>query len=215
MIISILNEKGGVGKTTLATNLARAFTLRDKKVLLVDSDPQGSARDWHVNGNREMLEVIGLDRPTLDKDVTKFKNRYDMIFIDGAPQITEMVVKALLCSDMILIPVQPSPYDIWASKSLVDLVKQRQDITGGYPKAAFVISRQIGNTCIGKEVRDVLEEYDLPVFNYGTGERITYAETAAEGRTVFEGKDPNARNEIGNIADELGMFIGIYDNTEL
>jgi chromosome partitioning protein len=215
MIISILNEKGGVGKTTLATNLARAFHLRDKKVLLVDSDPQGSARDWHVNGNGEMLEVIGLDRPTLDKDVIKFRSRYDMVFIDGAPQVTEMVVKAILCSDVILIPVQPSPYDIWASKSLVDLVKQRQEIMNGNPKAAFVISRQIGNTCIGKEVRTVLEEYDLPVFIYGTGQRIVYAETAAEGQTVYEGSDPTARHEISCIADELGAFIGMYDGTEL
>lgn len=207
MIISILNEKGGVGKTTLATNLARAFHLRDKKVLLVDSDPQGSARDWHVNGNGEMLEVIGLDRPTLDKDVIKFRSRYDMVFIDGAPQITEMVVKALLCSDIVLIPVQPSPYDIWASKSLVDLVKQRQEITNGNPRAAFIISRQIGNTCIGKEVRDVLEEYKLPIFEYGTGQRVVYAETAAEGRTVFEGKDPHARKEMGHIVDELQDFI--------
>ena len=215
MIISVLNEKGGVGKTTLATNLARAFHLRDKKVLLVDSDPQGSARDWHVNGNGEMLEVVGLDRPTLDKDIVKFKNRYDMIFVDGAPQVTEMVVKAILCSDAILIPVQPSPYDIWASKSLVDLVKQRQEIANGKPKAAFVISRQIGNTCIGKEVRTVLEEYGLPIFVYGTGQRVVYAETAANGLTVYEGSDPIARNEMNYIADELGAFLGLYNDVEL
>ena len=84
MIISILNEKGGVGKTTLAINLARAFKLYGFKTLLVDSDRQGSSRDWHENGDGEMLEVIGLDRPTLDKDIQKFKKSYDVIFIDGA-----------------------------------------------------------------------------------------------------------------------------------
>ncbi|MGI0060087.1 MAG: ParA family partition ATPase [Nitrosotalea sp.] len=214
MIISILNEKGGVGKTTLTTNLARAFHLRNQKVLLVDSDPQGSARDWHVNGNGEMLEVVGLDRPTLDKDIIKFKSRYDMIFIDGAPQITEMVVKAILCSDIVLIPVQPSPYDIWASKSLVDLIKQRQQITGGLPKAAFVISRQIVKTRMGNEVRAVLEDYDLPVFSYGTCQRIVYAETAAKGNTVLEGDDDSAEKELMLIADEFEYFSGMkkFDN---
>lgn len=124
MIISILNEKGGVGKTTLATNLAEAIKNRGKSVILVDSDPQGSARDWHVKGDGEVLEVIGLDRPTLDKDIMRFTRQYDFVFIDGAPQLTTLAIKAILCSQVILIPVQPSPYDVWASKNLVTLLNK-------------------------------------------------------------------------------------------
>jgi len=207
MIISILNEKGGVGKTTLTTNLARAFKEQNKSVLLVDSDPQGSARDWHVNGDGDVLEVIGLDRPTLDKDIARFSKQYQFIFIDGAPQLTNMAVKAILCSDIILIPVQPSPYDIWASKNLVDLIKQRQDATDGRPIAAFVISRQIVGTNLGREVRGVLNEYDLPVFQSGTYQRVSYAETAAKGHTVLHSKDGLASMEIKAIANELQGFI--------
>ena len=209
MIISILNQKGGSGKTTLAVNLARYFTLRKEKTLLIDSDPQGSARDWHTNSDGELLEVIGLDRPTIDKDINKFKMLYKWIIVDGAPQLSNMAVKTVMCSDVVLIPVQPSPYDIWASNDIVELVKARMDITDGKLKAAFVVSRQISNTCIGKEVRTILEQYHLPIFQTGTFQRVAYAATA-NGSTVFDGdlldNSPSAI-EIIKIADELEKFI--------
>ena len=112
-IIAVLNQKGGAGKTTLSTNLARALQLGGDKVLLVDSDPQGSARDWNAAGNGELLPVIGLDRPTLAKDIQAIRDNQDWIIIDGAPQIAELAVAAIKCADLILIPVQPSPYDVW------------------------------------------------------------------------------------------------------
>ena len=113
-IIAILNQKGGVGKTTLATNISTKLYLDNYKVLLIDSDPQGSARDWHAAGKSEM-PVIGIDRPTLDKDIKKIANNFDWIIIDGAPQLTDMAISAIKCADLVVMPVQPSPYDIWAS----------------------------------------------------------------------------------------------------
>lgn len=207
MIIGILNQKGGAGKTTISVNLARALQKEGQKVLLVDSDPQGSARDWHAAGNGELITVVGLDRPTLDKDIKAMANGYDWILIDGAPQLAEMAVSAIKCSDIILIPVQPSPYDIWATEDLVDVIKARQQVTDGCPKAAFVISRQITNTNLGKEIRDVLMGYELPVFKNGTFQRIIYAKTAANGSTVLD-TEPNgeAANEIKELIKELKEF---------
>jgi chromosome partitioning protein len=202
MIISILNLKGGVGKTTLVTNIAVAVRSRGHSVLVVDSDPQGSARDWHSENGGTQLDVIGLDRPTLDKDVFKFAKRYDYVFIDGAPHESTMAVKTLLCSDFVIIPVQPSPYDIWASKDLVDLIKQRQDITGGYPHAAFLISRAIVNTVLGREVKDALNAYDLPILKNATSQRVAYASTAAEGGTVLD-VNGEAQKEIILLTDEI------------
>ncbi len=138
-IISVLNQKGGAGKTTISTNLARALHVDGHKVLLVDSDPQGSARDWSKASEGSVLTVIGMDRPTLDKDIQSIKSGFDFVVIDGAPQIAEMSTAAIKCSDLVLVPVTPSPYDIWACNDLVEIIKARQSVTDGLPKAAFVI----------------------------------------------------------------------------
>lgn len=210
-IIAILNQKGGAGKTTIATNLARALQLgkKDNNVLLVDSDPQGSARDWNSASDGALLSVIGMDRPTLDKDINIVRNNHDWIIIDGAPQIAELVISAIKCADVVLIPVQPSPYDIWACSDLVEIIKARQEITDGkQPKAAFIVSRMIKNTQLGGEIADVLSEYELPVFKSYTGQRTIYAKSAATGSTVLDATPSGiAAREIRKIVKELKGFI--------
>lgn len=207
-VIAILNQKGGSGKTTLATSLARFLHLNGSRVLLIDSDPQGSARDWHAASNGTLVSVIGLDRPTLDKDIASIQHNFDWIVIDGAPQLANMSIAAIKCSDTVLIPVQPSPYDIWASEDLVEIIKERQSITDGKPRAAFIISRQISKTLLGKEVREALNGYAIPVFKHGTFQRVAYAKTAALGKTVLE-DDANteAHKEMMLIGEEVLRFV--------
>lgn len=208
MIVAILNQKGGAGKTTLSTNLAHAFKLEGKKVLLIDSDPQGSARDWNAAGKGNYVPVIGLDRPTLDKDIKSINKDFEWIFIDGAPQLVDMSISAIKCADIILIPVQPSPYDIWASEDLVDIISERQKITNGNPKAAFIISRQIKNTKLSKEIRSALSDYHFPIFVHGTFQRVIYPQTSALGTSVIESSPHgDAALEILSIAKELKEFV--------
>jgi chromosome partitioning protein len=206
-VVAVLNQKGGSGKTTLATHLARALTLAGAKVLLIDSDPQGSARDWHAAAQGELVTVVGLDRPTLEKDVPAVSNGYDWIFIDGAPSRNTLLVSALKAADAVLIPVQPSPYDVWATAELVDLIKQRQDLTGR-PKAAFVISRQIQSTRLAGEIREALEVYRIHIFTHSTTQRVIYAHSAATGSTALdiEPESPAAQ-EIRAIVQELTEFM--------
>ncbi len=207
-IIAVLNQKGGVGKTTIATNLAHALQLEGHKVILVDSDPQGSARDWNAASDGALIKVIGLDRATLAKDILAVVDNHDFIIIDGAPQIADLAIAAIKCADMILIPVQPSPYDIWACEDLVEIIKARQEITDGKPKAAFIISRVIKNTQLGNEIREALEGYDLPVFKNFTTQRVIYAKSAATGSTVLSSEmKEEASNEIRAIANELKDFL--------
>jgi chromosome partitioning protein len=199
-IVAILNQKGGVGKTTLATNIATKLYLNKAKVLLIDSDPQGSARDWHAAGSSEIPVV---DRPTLDKDIQKISDNFDWIIIDGAPQLTDMAISAIKCADLIVIPVQPSPYDIWASEDLVDIIKHRQQLTDGNPKSYFCISRKITTTSLSREIVEALEGYSLPVMKSYTSQRIVYAKSAAEGKTVFDTTNNEAIQEITNIVTEI------------
>lgn len=205
-IIAILNQKGGVGKTTLATNIATKLHLNKSRVLLIDSDPQGSARDWHAAGNSE-LAVVGMDRPTLDKDIKKIANDFDWVIIDGAPQLTDMAVSAIKCADLIIIPVQPSPYDIWASEALVDLIKHRQQLTDGNPKSYFCISRRIVVTSLSNEIIEALHGYSLPVMKSYTSQRIIYAKSAADGQTVFDTTNNDAIQEITNIVNEIKEIV--------
>ena len=173
-VVAVLNQKGGSGKTTIATNLAHALMLKGERVLLVDSDPQGSARDWHEANDASLYPVVGLDRETLPKDLAAIGDGYSWIVIDGAPQIAKLAAAAVKTADVVLIPVQPSPYDIWATADLVDIIQARQEVTDGKPKAAFLISRAIQNTKLSGEVHEALKDYGLPIFINGTVQRVAY-----------------------------------------
>ena len=209
-VISVLNPKGGSGKTTLTTNLAQALHLRGNKVLIVDSDPQGSARDWHAASEANPLPLVSLDRANNIKTLSSMTASYDHIVLDGAAKLEDIIAAAIKASDFILIPVQPSPYDIWAASDLVDFIKARQEVTDGNPKAAFVITRHIEGTRLGDDVRKALDEYELPVFRTAITQRQVYPQTASEGRTVLDGDNAKARDEIGALADEL---IAMMPNT--
>jgi chromosome partitioning protein len=202
-VIAILNQKGGSGKTTIATNLAHALKRDSYTVLLVDSDPQGSARDWNEASGGNIIPVVGLDRETLAKDLQAISQGYDWIVIDGAPQIAKLSAAAVKAADLVLIPVQPSPYDIWACADLVDIIAARREVTNGKPQAAFVISRAIKNTKLSGEINSALADYGLPVLKAGTTQRVVYPTTAAEGLTVFSDPGSDAAREINTLKKEV------------
>lgn len=207
-VISILNQKGGSGKTTIATHLARAFQLEGHNVVLVDTDPQGSARDWASVIEDQPLPVVGIDRPTLERDL-KVLGKQDYIIIDGAPRANELAISAIKVSDAVLIPVQPSPYDLWATSELVDLVKARIDITDGKLKAAFIVSRAIKGTKLSREVGDALNDYGLWVMETHIVQRVDYPTTAAKGLTVLDtSKTSTASQEIIDLMMNVKSFIG-------
>ena len=202
-VIAVLNQKGGSGKTTIATHLARALQLAGDGVLLVDSDPQGSARDWAAVREDQPVTVVGIDRPTIERDLKQI-TRKDFVVIDGAPQAADLAVSAIKAADFVLIPVQPSPYDIWAAADLVELVKQRIEVTDGRLQAAFVVSRAIKGTKIGAEVAETLADYGLPVLESRITQRVSYPGTAAAGTTVLDTEPAgDAAAEVRALSVEL------------
>ena len=201
-VIAVLNQKGGSGKTTIATHLARALQLQGSSVLLVDSDPQGSARDWAAAAEECPFPVVGIDRPTIDRDIKAITDR-DFIIIDGAPQIANLAASAIKAADIVLIPVQPSGLDVWATADMVDIIKQRIEITEGNLKAAFVINRVIKNTKIGNEILTVIADYGLPVLETVIHQRVAYASTISEGQTIFQGSHLDAIKEMNDVINEV------------
>ncbi len=208
--IALLSQKGGAGKTTIATCIARQLQLEGEDVILVDSDPQGSARDWRAATDQDTVLVVGMDRPTLDKDIKMLSNDgKKWIIVDGAPRSEQMTISSIKAADLIVIPVQPSPYDIWAAEDLVSIVKSRQEITNGKPKAAFLISRAIKRTELGKEVVSALEDFGMPVMKAKTTQLVTYPKSASMGLTPMDiESDGNAAREIRAIVRELRVILG-------
>jgi chromosome partitioning protein len=202
-VVGVLNEKGGCGKTTIATNLARGLQLEGLDVLIVDSDVQGSARDWGAaQGEVDAPAVVGMDRPVLHKDIPKIAEENDVVVIDGAARAEKMQTSAIKASDLVLIPVQPSAYDIWSSETLVELVQARREVAGK-PDAAFVVSRQIVGTNLAGEAQEALESFDLPVLEGRTGQRVIYAEAASRGLSVLD-VDPSSKaaGEVRQIVED-------------
>lgn len=207
MIISILNQKGGVGKTTLSIHIASTLALAGFSVLLIDADQQRSALDWAAMREQEPLfPVVGISTTALHKDIKLMKDKYDYIIIDGPPRVYDVAKSVIVASDLVVIPIQPSPYDVWAAKEIIDLVDDVKTTLHGMKRirSAFAVNRKIPNSVIGRDVVEALEQYKTKVFDTHICQRLTYAETAALGTTAIEA-DPEsvAGKEIKKLVEEI------------
>nr|WP_228736605.1 ParA family partition ATPase [Xanthomonas euvesicatoria] len=202
-----MNQKGGVGKTTLAVNLAASLTRDGSRVLLIDADPQGSALDWAAARDGEPLfSVVGFPRPTVHKDIAQLGQGYEHIVIDGPPRVTDLARSAIMAADVVLIPVQPSPYDIWAADEVVKLIEEARVYKGAL-KAAFVVNRKIVNTAIGRDVGEALAAYPVPALAASVTQRVVFAEAVARGQAVHEiDAEGPAAAEIEAVRKELMEF---------
>ena len=211
-VISILNPKGGAGKTTLVTNVATALHRRGSGVLIIDTDPQATARDWRdaANGTAEKLPgVIGGSASMLGDELGPLTASYDYVLIDGSAKTEGVTGAAVRAADVVLIPVRPSPADLWAVADLVEIIQARRQVADR-PKAAFVISAAPVGANVSDQVAEALEAYELPIFESRTGQRVAYAETLM-GSTVLERPGSKAAAEIEAVTDELIAFLEDYE----
>ena len=207
MIISFLNQKGGVGKTTLSINVAARLTSQGRKILLVDADKQGSATTWASLRDETPFQVISMARENLAKDVIRLAADFDATVIDGPPHAEGIARACIIASDFVALPIEPSGLSTWASDLTVKQVQEAQDFKETL-KCGFVVSRKIGNTIIGREIRSMAAVAGIQLLDAEVEQRVAYAESLTMGKTIFEWSPTGAAaKEIVTLTDEITRYV--------
>lgn len=209
MIIAVTNLKGGVGKTTIATNLAVCLSHRGNQVCIVDTDlGQQSSMEWSGNREEEKLAVpvYGVTIKQLTKEVADLQKRYDVVVIDGTPQLSELAERTILASDILLVPLLPSIYDFRGFENFLKRFEQVRDLkqaSGGDVKAFVLLNRVVANSRISNDIQEAIEEYEIKLLKTKLINRIAYVDSATYGLGVIEYKDPKAKAEMEALTDEV------------
>ena len=209
-IIAVCNQKGGSGKTTVSMQLAGALARRKNKVLVVDADPQGTATRWAASAddmNPFPASVVGLSAACekVHREVKKFVGDYDYILIDCPPAADSPVPQsALLIADLALVPIIPSPLDLWASVGIRKVIENVSDINESLT-ARLVVNQCQPKTNLAKEALEVLPEFGIPVCKNYLRQRTAYRQSAVFGQTVqdFGSKAKDAILEIEALTKEV------------
>ncbi len=180
------------------------FSTKISSPSLIDGDPQGSALDWATaRDGTAPFPVVGLPTRTLHQQVPIIGKNYDWVIIDGAPRVNDLAKSAIVASDLVLIPVQPSPFDVWATKDILELLEECA-ITKPTLDARFVLNRVVLRTTLANEVRDALADLPCSVCNTAIRNRTVYAKAVREGCTALETQhDGPATTDVLHLAIEL------------
>lgn len=208
MIIGLVNQKGGSGKTTLSLSIAYESWLRGNRTLLVDADPQQSVLGWAEDRESalpsETFGIISMPTRKIHRDIHNVSKGFDVVIIDGPPRSTDITNSIILASDLVIVPCTPSGLDIKASLNTLDVLRDALLYCPAL-KFVFAINRKVVNTAIGKGIREAIEGIgeDITVLKNEVCMRTIFAEAMSSGNAVQEiDNEGKAKNEIKNLYDE-------------
>ena len=202
-VIAIVGNKGGAGKTTLSVNIASGLKSRERTAV-VDADPQLSSLQWRAFSAGDAVSVYEAD-DNLAAQVRELKQDYDRIVIDCPPSVyAPQTNKALVVSDRAVIPVQPSPMDLWATVHIIEAVEKAQDINPRL-RPLLVINQLEPKMMLSKLVREAVNEIGIPVADIMIRRRAIFRSTALDGKSVYEagGHGQAAVEEIEQLIQEI------------
>ncbi|MEQ9641729.1 MAG: ParA family partition ATPase [Alphaproteobacteria bacterium] len=203
-VITIAQQKGGSGKTTLAAHLAVAWTQARRRVALLDVDPQGSLGEWFERREARLGEDgIDLAFRTASgwgarREAKALARDHDLVVVDTAPHADREARSAMENAGLVVVPVQPTPSDLWATQATLELA------TAERIGAVMVLNRVPARARLTGEIEAALAEFDAPLAKARLGNRVAFAESFGRGATVLEtATSGTAADEVRALAEEL------------
>jgi chromosome partitioning protein len=205
MIISFVNQKGGVGKTTSAINVAASLKRRNFNIGFIDADPQGSATQWRAVEDNTAFEIMHHPEPISKSEIEEFSQNYDYLVIDAPPAIGNITKSILAVTDLSIIPLSPSSLDIWSCKGTLEMVDEAREENPDLD-VKLLINRKIPGTRVGREARDSLAVFDMDVLDTELCQRVAYIDAMTSGVSVMQyAPSSKAADEVESLCDEITL----------
>ncbi len=218
MIISVTNLKGGVGKSTLAQNLAVFLARKGRNLCIADTDVEqqtsvkwGSVRSGIEDVTVPEIPVFLINPDTIsDQILNKLGKKYDLVIIDGTPALTELTTRIIIMSDVVITPILASATDVWALETFLKRYEEARitkEAMGGKVELFVLLNKYNERTNLDREIGEAIGEMGVNILSSKISTRVAYKEATVQGLGIMELKDKNAQLEIESLATEIEKLL--------